>query len=78
MGLKHVNLVVMILLITASIATTSAAGNGTAQSSPLFPRISAFLDSVKTPVGIVVNLIVLNFSANRNYSPTTFNFNFIK
>ena len=78
MSIKHVSFVVAILLIAASVASVSAAGCGTAKASSVFPRISAFLDNVKNPAEIVVNVILVSFSFNRNYSPTTFNFNFVR
>lgn len=78
MSIKHVSFVVAILLIAASIASASAAGCGTAKASSAFPRVSAFLESVKTPAEIVVNVILVSVSLNRNYSPITFNFNFVR
>jgi hypothetical protein len=33
---------------------------------------------LQNPVTIVLNFIIMNFSDNRNYSNSTFNFNVIK
>ncbi len=78
MSIKHVSVVVAILLIAASVASVSAAGIGTSNAASAFPKVAAFLDSVKTPVGVALNVLFVAFSFNHNYSPTTFNFNFVR
>jgi hypothetical protein len=78
MKFKSVTLVVVILLITAMVSTASAADLKTPKASSISSRIAAVMNTLQDQGKIVLNFIVMNFSANRNYSNATFNFNFIK
>jgi hypothetical protein len=78
MSFKHVCFVIMVLLIAASIGSASAAVTGTSKITSKFPRISAFLENFEEPIEVVCNVIIVSFSLNRNYSPITFNFNFVR
>jgi hypothetical protein len=80
MRFKFVTLVVVILLITAMVSTASAANIRTPKVSSIYPGIAALMNTLQDPGKIILNFIVMNFSANRNYSNTTtvLNFNFIR
>ena len=80
MRFKFVTLVVVILLIATMVSTASAANIKTPKASSISSGITALMNTLQDPGKIVLNFIVMNFSANRNYSnaTTVFNFNFIK
>lgn len=78
MRFKYVTLVVVILLIAAMVSTASAVNIRTPKSSSVSSGIDALMNTLQNPGKIILNFIVMNFSANRNYSNSTFVFNFNK
>jgi hypothetical protein len=60
------------------VSTASAANLRPPKASSTSSGIAALMNTLQNPGKIVLNFIVMNFSANRNYSNATFNFNFFK
>lgn len=76
MKFKLVTLIVVILLIAGMVSTASAVNLKPAKDSSTSSGVAALMNALQNPGKIVLNFIVMNFSANRNYSNSTFNFNF--